>query len=513
MLDAEQRAHEDDHAGARRTGVRGARGRGRLGARRRSRASWPAWPSSRCRCWPRSASARTGTRRIDRFDQPRIPSTCELAMNVSHVRRPRYPAFERCRSCRRPSRCRRRLPCGTRPRHAAPDARIAALAAKEKQPLLDTLKQLVLIESGSRDLEGLDKIADLIAERLKRARRRGRADRPEPPTSTAWKTRPRRSARSCSATFKGTGTQEDHADRAHGHGLPERHADKQPFRIDGDKAYGLGIADDKQGIAVILHAVAMLKAARLQGVRHAHGADQRRRGNQLAGLARAHHAAGRASTTPCSRTKAPRSRTDKLSLATAGIASVTLKVTGKASHAGSAPERGVNALYELAHQILQMRDLSDPATGLKMNWTIAQAGTNRNVIPAMATAERRRARAEGRRLRPHREAGARARQEAAGARGQGRDAASSAAARRWKPTPPRSRWRRHAQGIYRRTRPRAGRRRQGGRRRHRRRLRRRSRPRPAWSSASACRASARIRPMPNTCCSTRSSRGSICRRR
>ena len=55
---------------------------------------------------------------------------------------------------------------------------------------------------------------------------------------------------------------------------------------------------------------------------------------------------------------------------------------GKASHAGSAPERGVNALYEMAHQVLQMRDLSDPATGLKMNWTMAQAGNNRNVIPA-----------------------------------------------------------------------------------------------------------------------------------
>ena len=34
--------------------------------------------------------------------------------------------------------------------------------------------------------------------------------------------------------------------------------------------------------------------------------------------------------------------------------------------------------------MLQMRDLSDPATGLKMNWTIAKAGTNRNVIPADA---------------------------------------------------------------------------------------------------------------------------------
>jgi glutamate carboxypeptidase len=64
---------------------------------------------------------------------------------------------------------------------------------------------------------------------------------------------------------------------------------------------------------------------------------------------------------------------DKLALATAGIASVALRVQGKASHAGGAPHLGVNALYELEHQILQTRDLSDPATGLKMNWTVARA--------------------------------------------------------------------------------------------------------------------------------------------
>ncbi|MFX8906942.1 M20/M25/M40 family metallo-hydrolase, partial [Acinetobacter baumannii] len=33
----------------------------------------------------------------------------------------------------------------------------------------------------------------------------------------------------------------------------------QPFRIDGDKAYGLGIADDKQGVATIIHTVALLQ--------------------------------------------------------------------------------------------------------------------------------------------------------------------------------------------------------------------------------------------------------------
>ena len=84
--------------------------------------------------------------------------------------------------------------------------------------------------------------------------------------------------------------------------------------------------------------------------------------------------------------EASRHDSDKLALATAGIASVTLKVYGKASHAGGAPELGVNALYELSHQVLQMRDLSDPATGIKMNWTVARAGINRNVIPPAAEA-------------------------------------------------------------------------------------------------------------------------------
>src|SRR5262249_54448444 len=45
-----------------------------------------------------------------------------------------------------------------------------------------------------------------------------------------------------------------------------------------------------------------------------------------------------------------------------------------------------NALYELAHQMLQTRDLSDPRVGIKLNWTVASGGSVRNVIPAAAQA-------------------------------------------------------------------------------------------------------------------------------
>ncbi|WP_390345652.1 M20/M25/M40 family metallo-hydrolase [Variovorax boronicumulans] len=267
---------------------------------------------------------------------------------------------------------------------AAPDARIAALAAKEKPALLETLKELVSIESGSRDIEGLEKISDLIAAKFKAL---GGEVELIDPSADAYRMEdtPEKIGRVVRATFKGTGTKKimliAHMDTVYTVGM----LNKQPFRVDGDKAYGLGIADDKQGVAVITHLVSMLQALKfkdygtltvlINGDEEISSPGSRALLTKLGGEHDAVLSFEGASI-----------KDDKLSLATAGIASVTLNVAGKASHAGSAPELGVNALYELSHQILQMRDLSDPATGLKMNWTISKSGTNRNVIPASATA-------------------------------------------------------------------------------------------------------------------------------
>ena len=40
----------------------------------------------------------------------------------------------------------------------------------------------------------------------------------------------------------------------------------------------------------------------------------------------------------------------------------------------------------MAHQVLQARDLSDPAAGIKVNWTLANAGIVNNMIPPGAQA-------------------------------------------------------------------------------------------------------------------------------
>jgi glutamate carboxypeptidase len=253
-----------------------------------------------------------------------------------------------------------------------------------KQPLLDTLRDLVAIESGSGDREGLDKISQLIHDRLRALG--GQVEFIEAPANAyRMHDTPGQIGRMVKATFTGTGTKKilliAHMDTVYLKGMGA----KQPFRIDGNKAYGLGIGDDKAGIAVILHTLATLQALQfreygqltvlINGDEEISSPGSR---HMLTQLGAEHDLTLSHEGSPVN--------SDQLSLATAGIAAVNLKVTGKASHAGSAPERGLNAIYELSHQILQTRHFSDTSKGVKMNWTMVSGGTNRNVIPAQAQA-------------------------------------------------------------------------------------------------------------------------------
>jgi glutamate carboxypeptidase len=268
---------------------------------------------------------------------------------------------------------------------AAPVEPVRSLATKEKAPLVETLKDLVSIESGSGDREGLDKIADVIAGRLKALG--GAVEMIEPDAADIYHMvdTPKRIGKMVQARFTGSGTSKimliAHMDTVYLRGMLAQ----QPFRIDGNRAYGLGIADDKHGIALILHTLAILREMNfrdyglitvlINGDEEVSSAGSRTTLTRLGGE--------HDFVFSC---EGARVESDLLSLTTAGIGAVVLNVKGRASHAGAAPERGRNALYELAHQILQTRDLSNPETGLKMNWTIANAGTNRNVIPANASA-------------------------------------------------------------------------------------------------------------------------------
>lgn len=266
---------------------------------------------------------------------------------------------------------------------AAPVAEVHALAQKEQQPLLDTLRDLVHIESGSKDIEGLNQIAERIAGQLKQLG--GTVDVLQTSDIYRLDDTPEKVGPAVQAVFKGTGSKRimliAHMDTVYLKGMLKG----QPFRIDGDKAYGLGISDDKQGIALIIHTVALLQKLNfkdygtltvlINGDEEISSPGWRSTITRVAAeqdVVLSFEGGGTDGT---------------LRLATSGIGAAYLTVQGKASHAGAKPEDGVNALYELSHQLLQMKDLSKTDEGLKLNWTVSKAGTNRNVIPAEATAQ------------------------------------------------------------------------------------------------------------------------------
>ena len=139
----------------------------------------------------------------------------------------------------------------------SPDAAVLAQARANKAPLLDTLKDLVSIESGSRDLEGLAKLSDLIAARLKALG--GTVELIESKDVYKMEDTPEKTGRIVRATFRGTGTKKvmllAHMDTVYPKGM----AAGQPFKIEGDRVYGLGIADARGGLATILHTLSILK--------------------------------------------------------------------------------------------------------------------------------------------------------------------------------------------------------------------------------------------------------------
>ncbi|MDP3518366.1 MAG: M20/M25/M40 family metallo-hydrolase [Pseudohongiella sp.] len=272
------------------------------------------------------------------------------------------------------------------PVHAQPaaDADVLSAASAQKAALIDTLSELVAIESGSGDREGLDQIAELIAENLRTLGGDVELLDASEDEYRMFDT-PAQIGRMVHARFTGTGDKKilllAHMDTVYLRGMIA----EQPFRIDGDRAYGLGISDDKQGVAVIIHTIAMLRelgfadygtlTVLINGDEEISSPGSRA---TITRLAAEHDAVF--SVEPAG------INSDSLTLATSGIGAATMTVTGRASHAGAAPEMGRNAFYELAHQVLQLSNLSEQDTGLKLSWTVAQAGTNRNVIPDKAVA-------------------------------------------------------------------------------------------------------------------------------
>ncbi len=268
---------------------------------------------------------------------------------------------------------------GAVPSHAQTEQTLLNAALGAQDAVIRSLQEMVAIESGSDDVEGLSKIATYLEDRLKALgaqTQRIASTNGRPPGLVKGE-------------FKGTGKLRvmliAHMDTVYQLGILKR----EPYHREGNKIYGPGIADDKGGIAVILHAVQILQKAgwtdfdRLTVVFNAdEEVGSPGSGSIIAELARGNDVVLSYEPSPAKVIAG----SEGVLLRAAGTAEITLTIHGRAAHAGAAPEGGRNALVELAYQLLQTRDIAKDIPGTQMHWTTATAGNVRNQIPEFAEA-------------------------------------------------------------------------------------------------------------------------------
>ena len=159
---------------------------------------------------------------------------------------------------------------------------------------------------------------------------------------------------------------------------------RMPFRIRGGRAYGPGILDMKAGIVQLITAIRALHAL---GVEPASSVrfflnPEEETGSQAFRREIEHES---------KRSRAvlvlePAAEGGALKTARKGVGEFRISVQGKSAHAGTDPAAGINAINELARQILRIEKLAQPRRGLTLNLGIVEGGTRPNVVPELARA-------------------------------------------------------------------------------------------------------------------------------
>lgn len=150
-----------------------------------------------------------------------------------------------------------------------------------------------------------------------------------------------------------------------------------PFAVADGRATGPGVFDMKAGVVQALYGLSLLDD--LDGVGIIVTSDEELGSLTSRPLIEAMAAGARGALV------AEPSSDGALKLARKGVSMYTLDLTGRAAHA-SAPERGANALVELARLLTAATAFADPGLGTTVTPTVATAGSAGNTVPAHAHA-------------------------------------------------------------------------------------------------------------------------------
>lgn len=249
------------------------------------------------------------------------------------------------------------------------DRALAALAESLTPRVVDEMTQLVGVSTPSGEIDGAERVIELcerflpgwLVERL--------------PCSTGA------CAPDMLATVTGSGSRRllllGHVDTV----VP--HAEHRPAREDGERLYGSGTADMKGGVAL---ALAVARACAELSEHYAELAvllvcDEEWR---IAEFRHVERFTGYDACLCFEAGEISEQGLDGVIVRRKGAGTLRVRATGRASHSGSAPHHGRNALLALAHAAIQGAAVADPdgEAQLTVVPTIVRSGEAINVVPA-----------------------------------------------------------------------------------------------------------------------------------
>ncbi|MGI8830281.1 MAG: M20 family metallopeptidase [Candidatus Limnocylindria bacterium] len=234
---------------------------------------------------------------------------------------------------------------------------------------VDELEMLVNIECGSYTPDGVNRVADFMADAL---RALGAEVRRIPHDPDAGGTQ---LGDLVIGQMEGSGPRLlliGHMDTVFDEGT----AAKRPYRSVESRAFGPGVTDMKAGLLAGLHAIAALHEADVHP--------------SLTFVANPDEEIGSPFSTPFIRELAAshdaalvlecaRANGDIVS-ARKGIADYRMSLVGRAAHAGVEPEKGRSAILEAANQVIAMHALNGRWPGVTVNAGVIRGGTRPNVV-------------------------------------------------------------------------------------------------------------------------------------
>jgi glutamate carboxypeptidase len=174
-----------------------------------------------------------------------------------------------------------------------------------------------------------------------------------------------------------------HTDTVHARGSVR----ERPWRREGGKIYGPGIFDMKANCALAIEVLRELSIAQAKpeyGVTLVLTCDEEV--GSASGWPLLEKVARERSTHRVFVTEPPASH-GRVKTGRKGTGIFSIRVEGKAAHAGLDPEKGASAILELARQIGQLHSINNSGSGITVNVGVVRGGTRSNVVAAEAEGE------------------------------------------------------------------------------------------------------------------------------